>query len=134
METAEEDPFAEIDILVKALSEMAEPCGYFVQAELAAYWRPRLDIMRPDGKWMGTMCITLPKDCSFSFLDRKSAAAALVSNYESSLTWDAQFFNNWEALRFPGGSPEELALKAAAGVKARFDPDIDSPENLLADL
>lgn len=66
---------------------------------------------------MAWMCVTYPKG-GLSFPDRKSAAAALVSNYESRPAWDAQFFSSWGALRFPGGSPEELALKAAVGVKA----------------
>ena len=64
------------------------------------------------------MCVTYPKGSGFSFPDKKSAAAALVSNYESRPARDAQFFNSWDALRFPGGSPEEMALKAAAGIKA----------------
>ena len=117
-----------VNMLVRALSEMAKPCGYFVQADLDSSIRPALldpsirpallNIRRPDGKWMASMCVTYPKGSGFSFPDRKSAAAALVSNYESRPAWDAQFFNSWEALRFPGGSPEELALKAAVGVKA----------------
>ena len=128
METAEEDPFAALDILVKALSEMAKPCGYLVQANLDPSIRSALldpsirpallNIRRPDGEWIASMCVTYPKGCCLSFPDRKTAAAALVSNYESRPAWDAQFFDKWEGLRFPGGSPEEMALKAAAGIKA----------------
>ena len=44
------------------------------------------------------------------------------------------FYDRLDSLTFPGGSPEEIELKVAVGVKARFDPDINSPENLLADL
>ena len=119
METAaEEDPLAEIDILVKALSEMAKPFGYVVEAALGFCAPPALDVRRPDGEWMASMCITRPKGISFSFPDRKYAAAALVSNYRSRHEWDTIFFPGREGLRFPGGSPEELALKAAVGVKA----------------
>ena len=114
-----EDPLTALDILVKALSEMAKPCGYLVQANLDPSIRPALlNIRRPDGERIATMCVTYPKGSGFSFPDRKTAAAALVSNYESRPAWDAQFFDNWEGLRFPGGSPEELALKAAVGIKA----------------
>ena len=123
-----EDPLTALDILVRALSEMAKPCGYLVQANLDSGIRPALldsgirpallNIRRPDGERIATMCVTYPKGSGFSFPDRKTAAAALVSNYESCPAWDAQFFDNWEGLRFPGGSPEELALKAAVGIKA----------------
>ena len=128
METAEEDPFAALNTLVRALSEMAKPHGYLVQANLDSSIRPALldpsirpallNIRRPDGERMASMCVTYPKGSGFSFPDRKAAAAALVSNYESRPAWDAQFFDNWEALRFPGGSPEEMSLKAAIGIKA----------------
>ena len=106
-----------VDMLVRALSEMAKPCGYFVQANLDPSIRPALldpsirpallNIRRPDGEWMASMCVTYPKGCCLSFPDKKTAAAALVSNYESRPAWDAQFFDKWEGLRFPGGSPEE---------------------------
>ena len=128
METAEEDPFAALDTLVRALSEMAKPCGYLVQANLDSSVRPALldpsirpallNIRRPDGERMASMCVTYPKGCCLSFPDRKAAAAALVSNYESRPAWDAQFFDKWEGLRVPGGSPEEMSLKAAIGIKA----------------
>ena len=118
METAEEDPFAALDILVRALSEMAKPYGYVVEAALDLCAPPALNIKRPDGEWMAMMCIMFPGSICPSFLDKKSVAAALVSKYRSRPEWDANFFTSWEGLRFPGGSPEELALKAAVGVKA----------------
>ena len=116
METAEEDPFAALDILVRALSEM--PYGYVVDAALDPRAPPALNIKRPDGECMAMMCIMFPGNICLSFLDKKSVAAALVSKYRSRPEWDANFFTSWEGLRFPGGSPEELALKAAAGIKA----------------
>ena len=118
METAEEDPFAALDILVRALSEMAKPYGYVVEAALDLCAPPALNIKRPDGELMAMMCIMFPGNICPSFLDKKSVAAALVSKYRSRPEWDANFFTSWEGLRFPGGSPEELALKAAVGVKA----------------
>ena len=118
METSEEDPITELDILVKALSEMVKPYEYVVSASLDFCAPPALDIKSLDGEWIASMCVIYPKDISFTFPNKKSTAAALISNYESSLTWDAQFFNNWKVLRFPGGSPAEMALKAAIGIKA----------------
>ena len=118
METSEEDPFAALDILVKALSEMAKPYGYVVEAALDPCAPPALNIKRPDGERMAMMCIMFPGNIWPPFPDKKSVAAALVSKYRSRPEWDANFFTSWEGLRFPGGSPEELALKAAVGVKA----------------
>lgn len=60
METAEEDPFAALDILVKALSEMAKPYGYVVEAALDFCAPPALNIKRPDGELMAMMCIMFP--------------------------------------------------------------------------
>ena len=113
-----EDPFAALDTLVRALSEMAKPYGYVVSASLDFCAPPALDIKRLDGEWMASMCIMFPENICSPFLNKKSAAAALVSKYRSRSEWDANFFASWEGLRFPGGSPEELALKAAVGVKA----------------
>lgn len=118
METAEEDPFAALDILVKALSEMAKPYGYVVDAALDPRAPPALNIKRPDGECMAMMCIMFPGNICSPFLNKKSVAAALVLKYRSRPEWDANFFTSREGLRFPGGSPEELALKAAVGVKA----------------
>jgi len=123
METAG-DPLAELDALAKALSEMAKPLGYAVEAQLGPGMAPALGVRKPGGEgvWLAPVCsVMLP-----SFQDEESAAAALVSRYGSRPSWDAYFFASWEALlRFPGGSPEELALKAAAGVRAVLVRDRD---------
>lgn len=112
------DPSAELGILVGALSEMAKPYGYVVGTLLGPDTMPAIGIKKPGGKWLASMCTARPEDGSFSFPDKESEKAALVSKYGSRPAWYAHFFCNWEVLRFPGGSPEELALKAAAGVKA----------------
>jgi len=114
---AAEDPFIALGMLVEALSEMAKPYGYVVGTLLDPDM-PAFGIRKPGGEWLASMCAARPADGSFSFPDEKSGAAALVSKYGSRPEWDAYFFSSWEMLRFPGGSPEELALKAAAGVKA----------------
>ena len=116
-----EDPIAELGVLVGALSEMAEPYGYVVEAILDRC--TALGIKRLGGERLSPLCLTFPKSGGLFFPDEKfpdegSAAAALVSKYGSRPAWDASLPDRWETLRFPGGSPEELALKAAAGVKA----------------
>lgn len=115
METLE-DPSAALGTLAGALSEMAKPYGYVVEALLDPGMLPALGIRKPGGGWLASMCETEPEGDFFP--DEESEKAALVSNYGSRPAWDAHFFCSWETLRFPGGSPEELALKAAAGVKA----------------
>lgn len=116
-ETAE-DPSAALGALEGALSEMAKPYGYVVEALPGLDVMPALGIRRPGGEWLASMCATLPEGDRFSFPDKASGAAALVSKYGSRSSWNAYFYAGREALRFPGGSPEELALKAAAGVRA----------------
>lgn len=112
------DPFAALDMLVGALSEMVKPYGYVVETLSDPNMMPALGIRKPGGECLASMCEVCPEDGSFFFPDEKSKAAALVSKYGSRPVWDAYFFSSWETLRFPGGSPEELALKAAAGVQA----------------
>ena len=55
-----EDPFIALDILVKALSEMAKPYGYVVEAALDFCAPPAMNIKRPDGELMAMMCIMFP--------------------------------------------------------------------------
>lgn len=116
METAE-DPDAGLGALVEALSEMAKPYGYVV-GTLSDFSTIALGIRRPGGEWLASMCaVVSPR--GFAFPGAETAAEALVSKYGSRPSWDARFFRErGKMLRFPGGSPEELALKAAAGVEA----------------
>ena len=119
METAEEDSITELGTLVEALSEMAKPWGYVVEALPDLAMMPVLGIRKPGGEWLATMCTVMrARYGSFFFPDEKSGAAALISKYRSKPSWNAFFFCGREALCFPGGSPEELALKAATGIKA----------------
>ena len=122
-----ENPGKSLDVLIQALSEMAKPYGYVVEAlhdSGATVALPNtgtmtaLGIKRPGGEWLASMCATYPENGGFYFPGKRSAAAALVSKYGSRPAWDAHFFRGRKMLRFPGGSPEELALKAAAGVEA----------------
>ena len=64
----------------------------------------------------------------------ESSAEALLRKYESKNSWTAFFYEGCDGLTFPGGPLEEIELKAAVGAKARLNPDINSPENLPADL
>jgi len=122
METSK-DPLAELDTLVKALSEMAEPHGYAVEAALDRC--TALGIKKFGSERLSALCLTFPKSDGLlfpgrEFPDEGSSAAALVSEYGSRPAWEASIPDRWKTLRFPGGSPEELALKAAAGVKAEM--------------
>lgn len=113
-----EDPDAALGMLVGALSEMAKPYGYVVET-MSDFNTIALGIRRPGGEWLASMCVVFSRR-GFAFPSEESAAEALVSRYGSKPAWDAYFFASREALRFPGGSPEELALKAAAGWTAAF--------------
>ena len=106
------DLSAELGVLVEALSEMAKPWGYVVGVTSNSGAMPSLGIRKPGGEWLASMCAVVV------FPGGESAAEALVLKYGSRPSWDAHFYADWKTLRFPGGSPEELALKAAAGVKA----------------
>lgn len=64
----------------------------------------------------------------------ESSAEALLREYESKNSWTAFFYEGYDGLTFPGGSLEEIELKAAVGVKALFDPSAGSSENLLTDI
>lgn len=111
METAG-DPSARLGVLVEALSEMAKPLGYVVEVLKGAGMMPALGIRKPGGEWLASMCTVVV------FPGGESAAEALVLKYGSKPEWNAHFYADGKILRFPGGSPEELALKAAAGVCA----------------
>ena len=98
---------------------MAKPLGYVVEALSDLNMMPVLGIRKHGGEWLATMCMVMrTRYGSFFFPDEKSGAAVLISKYRSRPSWNAYFFYGREALCFPGGSPEELALKAATGIKA----------------
>lgn len=108
-----ENPVSELDTLVQALSEMAAPYGYAVEFFFRPGLRASLRAKTSSGDWTISICQT-----AGVFIDEKSAAEALVSMYGGRKRWSAYFYKSRDALSFPGGSPEELARKAAAGVKA----------------
>ena len=66
-----EDPFAALDMLVKALSEMAKPYGYVVSASLDFCAPPALDIKRLDGEWMASICIMFPENICSPFSEQE---------------------------------------------------------------
>ena len=116
MEAAAEDPSSELDTLVRALSEMAKPYGYVVGVIPGFGMMPAFRIRKPGGRWLAVMC-EARSEGGDSFPDKESIAEVLVLKYGSMPAWDAYFFCEREILRFQGGSPEELTLKAA-GVRA----------------
>ena len=113
--------------LVNTLSEMAEPFGYRI-ITVSDFWYLNLCLFDEKKTQAATLC-TAPLGDS-----EESSAEALLRKYESKNSWIAFFYKGYDGLTFPGGSLEEIELKVAVGVKARLDPDINSPENLLADL
>ena len=120
-----------IDRLVNTLSEMAAPFGYRIVV-VSDLWHINLCIglcLFDEKKTkVATLCVAPLED------SEELSAKALLLKYESKNSWTAFFYKGYDGLTFPGGSLEEIELKVAVGVKARLDPDINSPENLLADL
>ena len=113
--------------LVNTLSEMAAPFGYRI-ITVSNFWYLSLCVFDEKKTQVATLC-TAPLGDS-----EESSAEALLRDYESKNSWTAFFYEGYDGLTFPGGSLEEIELKVAVGVKALFDPDINSPENLLANL
>ena len=113
--------------LVNTLSEMAAPFGYRI-VTVSDPWELGLALFDEKKTQAATLCVAMLGD------SEESSAEALLRKYESKNSWTAFFYEGYAGLTFPGGSPEEIELKAAVGVKAHLNPDINSPENLLADL
>lgn len=113
--------------LADTLSEMAAPFGYRVVA-VSDPWYLNLCLFDEKKTQAATLCTAPLGDSD------ESSAEALLRKYESKNSWKAFLCDCYEGLTFPGGTLEEIELKAAVGVKARLDPDINSPENLLADV
>lgn len=113
--------------LVNALSEMAAPFGYRIVV-VSDHWELGLALFDENKTQVATLCAAPLED------SKESSAEALLRKYESKNSWTAFFYEGYDGLTFPGGSLEEIELKVAVGVKAHLDPDINSPENLLANL
>ena len=113
--------------LADTLSEMAAPFGYRVVA-VSDLWDLSLVLFDKKKTQVATLCAAPLED------SEESSAEALLQEYESKNSWTAFFYDDYSGLTFPGGSLEEIELKAAVGVKALFDPSAGSPGNLLTDL
>ena len=114
-----------IDRLADTLSEIAAPFGYRIAA-VSDHWEFSLCVFDEKKTRAATLCAAPLGD------SEESSAEALLREYGSKNSWTAFFYEGYDGLAFPGGSLEEIELKV--GVMARLDPDINSPENLLADL
>jgi len=113
-----EDPTARLDMLVRTLSRMTAPYGYTVRFGRDGRWDGRsqafLGMVNDRGIRAGYLCVAY-----FERLDsHEAAAAAIVSLYGSRRSWTYWDVRRCSWLSVPGGSPEELALKDAAGVRA----------------
>lgn len=113
--------------LADTLSEMTAPFGYRIVA-VSDFWYLSLCLFDEKKTQAATLCVAMLGD------SEESSAEALLRKYESKNSWTAFFYEGYDGLTFPGGSLEEIELKVVVGVKARLDPDINSPENLLADV
>ena len=101
--------------LVNMLSEMAAPFGYKIVV-VSDLWYISLCIGLCLFDKKKTMVATL---CAAPLEDsEESSAEALLRKYESKNFWTAFFYEGYEGLTFPGGTLEEIELKAAVGVKA----------------
>lgn len=117
--------------LADTLSEMTAPFGYRVVAVFDLWYISLcigLCLFDKKKTQAATLCVAMLGD------SEESSAEALLRKYESKNSWTAFFYDDYSGLTFPGGSLEEIKLKAAVGVKALFDPSAGSPENLLTDL
>lgn len=116
MEAAGDNPIKRTDALADALSRMAATPGYGVAA---APDRSALGLYRlSDEKksWTAALCCVPLGD------PEEPSAEALLRRYESRDSWTAYFYDSWDGVTFPGGTPEEIELKAAVGVEALFRP------------
>lgn len=113
--------------LADTLSEMTAPFGYRVVA-VSDFWYLNLCLFDEKKTQAATLCVAMLGD------SEESSAEAFLRKYESKNSWTAFFYDDYSGLTFPGGSLEEIKLKAAVGVKALFDPSASSPENLLTYL
>ena len=100
-----------IDRLVNTLSEMAAPFRYRV-ATVFDSMCISLCVFDENKTQVATLCVAPLED------SEELSAEALLLKYESKNYWKTFFYDRLDSLTFPGGSPEELVLKATVGVKA----------------
>lgn len=113
-----EDPTARLDLLVRTLSRMTAPYGYAVRfgwdGNRDGMSQAFLGVTDDRGLRAGYLCVGYFQNLG----GRESAAAAVVSLYGEYRSWTYWDVRRGVWLSVPGGSPEELALKDAAGVRA----------------
>lgn len=112
METLE-DPAARLDLLTRTLSRMTAPYGYAVRFGWDGRSHAFLGMTDARGARAGYLCLVYS-----NFGSREAAEAEVVSQYGEYRSWTYWDVRRCGWLSVPGGSPEELALKDAAGVKA----------------
>ena len=105
-----DNPEKRIDRLADALSRMAAPLGYgiVVASDYSALGLYRLSDEKKN--WTAALCC-VP-------FEGKASAKKLLRKYESLDSWTVFFYDSFDSVTFPGGSLEEIELKAAVGVKA----------------
>ena len=104
-----DSPEKRIGRLAEALCQMAKPLGYGVRAvNDTANALFRLS----DGL---KACVAILCAVACGKTERRASIGALLDKYESSASHTAFFYDRYGGLEFPGGTPEEIELKAAAG-------------------
>lgn len=109
-----EDPVARLDLLVRTLTRMMASYGYAVWFGWNGKSQAFLGMTDDRGASAGYLCVAY----SENFSSREAAAAALVSLYGSYRSWTYWDVRRCGWLSIPGGSLEELVLKAEAGARA----------------
>ena len=90
---------------------MAAPFGYRIVV-VSDLWYLNLCLFDEKKTQAATLCAAPLGD------SEESSAEARLREYESKNSWTAFLCDGYEGLTFPGGTLEEIELKAAVGVKA----------------
>ena len=104
-----DSPEKRIGRLVEALSQMAKPLGYGVYAinDTAIALFGLSDNLKA--------CVAILCAVTCGKTERRASIGALLDKYEPSASHTAFFYDRCGGLKFPGGTLEEIELKAAAG-------------------
>ena len=95
---------------------MAAPFGYRIVC-LSHLCYLNLCLFDEKKTQAATLCVAMLGD------SEESSAEALLRKYESKNSWTAFFYDRYGGLKFPGGTLEEIELKAAAGWTATLVKD-----------
>lgn len=116
-----ENPRGKLDRLVRALSGMTAHLGYGIAVNSDFNILSVYSLSDPGKKQVALLCADVGsefKEAHTTGPDER--ARSLLDMYESCPSWSTYFYGSLDRLTLPGGSVEEIELKAAIGVKALF--------------